>query len=178
MNQQFYHNLYEKYETDEKKKARLLLENKLITIVFDIAYPALLLYLLITRDARLLRVFLVPALSFLAVTLLRRLINAKRPYEIFGLSPFIPRKGTGKSFPSRHVFSAFMITLTYTYIFDAAEASAATIIGSWVGTILFLLSMDLASIRVRARLHFVRDVVVGAILAILISTFAYGLITI
>ena len=47
-------------------------------------YIRTLIFLMLTRDARLLRTLLVPAVCFLVVTALRPLINRQRPYDRFG----------------------------------------------------------------------------------------------
>ena len=51
----------------------------------------------------------IPGISFVAVSIFRKCYNAKRPYEIYDFKPLIPKDTIGKSFPSRHVFSIFVI---------------------------------------------------------------------
>ncbi len=163
MNKSFYDNLSRPYEENGKKRNRLLRTNQLITWIFNIVYPALLVYLLVLRDPRIVKAFFVPVLGFAAVTLFRKLYNAPRPYEVWDESPLIPKESAGKSFPSRHVFSAFIIVQTVAYVFPKP---------SWLfllSDVLFLLALDLAAIRVRARLHFVKDVVAGALIATALS---------
>ena len=62
----------------------------------------------------------IPGISFVAVSIFRKCYNAKRPYEIYDFKPLIPKDTIGKSFPSRHVFSIFVIgtTLLYHYTFS------------------------------------------------------------
>ena len=58
------------------------------------------------------RFIVLTAIPCLAVTLLRRLIDAPRPYELIAFyAPAPPKKKKDKGFPSRHVFSLFLITV-------------------------------------------------------------------
>ena len=51
--------------------------------------------------------------AFAAVTLFRKAVNAPRPYETLGIDPLIEKDTAGRSFPSRHTFSLFMIAATW-----------------------------------------------------------------
>lgn len=51
----------------------------------------------------------VPAVSFILVSVFRAKLNARRPYEVYQFQPLIPKDKCGNSFPSRHVFSIFVI---------------------------------------------------------------------
>lgn len=97
---------------------------------------------------------LVPALSFVAVSLFRSWWNQERPYEVYGFTPLIAKETKGKSFPSRHVFSIFVI--------------GSTLYGSYpaVGVLVCLFGMVLALIRVAVGVHFPKDVVAGAVVGI------------
>ena len=66
------------------------LANKVITDVVYVAYPCLLVWLTYAAATgaagavgTLLRAVLVPGVSFALVTVLRKAINAPRPYEVF-----------------------------------------------------------------------------------------------
>ena len=61
---------------------RLLVYTDLIlTGLVYLSYPILLCVLLFTKDARFWRCLFVPAVSFLAVSGIRKLIYAERPYD-------------------------------------------------------------------------------------------------
>ena len=51
-----------------------------------------------------------PAVCLFISGLLRRKINRKRPYEQLSIRPLVQKKG-GKSFPSNHTASAFVLAL-------------------------------------------------------------------
>ena len=71
-----------------------LLNHTLTGFIF-VLYPAFLLLLFLEGSAFFLRALLVPAVSFAAVTLFRRIFNAPRPYEKFSLSPAIEKDTAG-----------------------------------------------------------------------------------
>ena len=103
----------------------------------------------------------VPGISFAAVSLFRLLYNAPRPYEVNDITPMSGKKTKGKSMPSRHTFSIFVIAMTvfyYDYRF---------------GICLLFAGVILAALRVLERVHFVKDVVVGAIIGILCGLIYY-----
>ncbi len=94
-------------------------------------------------------------IPFMLVSVMRKLINLKRPYEVYDLSEISerdPGSKAGHSFPSRHVFSCILIgTLIFPYsvVFSAM-------------TLIFGILLGVA--RVLLGIHFVRDVLTGAIL--------------
>ena len=140
------------------------LANKVITDVVYVAYPCLLVWLTYAAATgaagavgTLLRAVLVPGVSFSLVTVLRKAINAPRPYEVFDASPIIPKDTRGNSFPSRHAFSIFVIAMTFCACCPLA----------WVGPVMLVAGVLLAVIRVVSGVHFPRDVVVGALLGML-----------
>ncbi len=161
MDKSFYDALARLFETDKKKKQLLLTANKILTWIFYVVYPLLLLALLWQRDSRLLRLLLVPAVSFLAVTLFRKAVGARRPYEVWDAPPLIPKDTRGNSFPSRHVFSVFMLSMAAGYLWLPALIP------------LFVCGLLLAAVRVIARIHFVRDVLAGALIGILLGLIGF-----
>jgi len=102
---------------------------------------------------------LVPAASFVAVSIFRSRYNAKRPYEVYGFKPLIPKGTRGKSFPSRHVFSIFVI------------GSSVCCFYPLPGCLVCLMGCVLAVIRVAAGVHFPKDVIAGAVIGILCGCF-------
>ena len=116
MKQEFYDRLAAPFETSERKKNCLLRVNHILTDVVYLVYPALLFYLMVYRDSRFWRVLLVPAVTFVLVSLFRRKFNAPRPYEKWPVKPLIPKDTKGNSFPSRHVFSIYIIAMAAWYV--------------------------------------------------------------
>lgn len=140
--------------------------NKAITYAIYVAYPCLLAWLALHNgiealtlgniDPQFWKALLVPAISFVAVSLFRKAFNAPRPYEMFGIPPVLAKDTVGKSFPSRHTFSIFVIGMTF----------LATCPAPWAGWLVLALGVCLATVRVLAGVHFPRDVVAGAVVGI------------
>ncbi len=126
--------------------------NKALTILVFVTYPVLLVYLLVQSDANIWRAIVVPFFAFVILSVVRRIINRKRPYEKFETPSLIHKNTCGKSFPSRHVFSCFLIAMT------------VFILSSWTeyGCILILCGVILALIRVLTGVHYISDVIAGA----------------
>ena len=99
----------------------------------------------------------VTAIPFVAVSVMRLIINTARPYEVFDVDELKELREMGKpgrSFPSRHVFSAFLIGilwLPYSVPFGVAT---------------LILGVFLAIERVLLGIHFVKDTVTGAVIGI------------
>ena len=135
--------------------------NQLLTGFVFALYPIFLLLLFFRRDAFLLRAVLVPAVSFAAVTLFRRLYDAPRPYEKYDAPPVLEKNTRGKSFPSRHVFSVFIIAMTVFYLHMDA------------GILLGVIGAALGVIRVVGGVHEPKDVIAGAVIGILCGIVGY-----
>ena len=103
---------------------------------------------------------LVPAVSVFVVSCFRNWWKAERPYEIYGFQPLFPKETKGKSFPSRHVFSIFVIGSTLYWFYP--------LLGEWI----CLMGIVLAILRVMAGVHFPKDVLVGAAAGILCGCMA------
>lgn len=121
-----------------------------------IFFPFMLLYL--TDFGRkfgfdIVNTIVVTASGFLLVTLIRKLIDRKRPYEVFGYDPVIPRSRSVGSMPSRHVFSAFII------------AFASYQMGAPWFAVLFALSVIIAVIRVAGGVHYISDILAAFLIA-------------
>ncbi len=143
----------------------LIAVNRALMLVGYVAYPLLLLIVLLQGDSPLLaRCVLAPGLAFAAVTFFRAWRDAPRPFEALPIEPLIPRGTQGKSFPSRHTFSLFMIALAWLAVQPV------------VGIVLLLLACVLAVVRVLGGVHFPRDVIAGAAFAI--AAFLLGFVLI
>ena len=127
--------------------------NRFMTVVMPIIYLTLLATTYLQEglgEQALIYVF-VPASGFVILSFLRKKINAPRPYEEWGIKPLLDRDSPGQSMPSRHVFSATIISMA------CLHASLS------VGVILLVLSALLGLVRVLGGVHFPKDVVVGYI---------------
>ena len=141
--------------------------NKLCTGVMYLAYPLLLVYLFFlgkySSYFSFWKALLVPGISFVLLSVGRAVINRPRPYEAFGIAPVIPKDTKGNSFPSRHVFSATIIAVTFFLMSP----------WSWLGMIFWTLSIALAVVRVVSGVHYISDVVAGIVVAVLAGIIGY-----
>lgn len=99
-------------------------------------------------------------IGFVAVSIARKLINAPRPYEVYDFYIEKPKDRAGHSFPSRHCYSAFVIA---TLAFELTPILSA---------VLLVFALAVAVCRVLLGIHFVRDVVAGAVIGIITGTVA------
>ena len=127
--------------------------NRLMTVVMPIVYLTLLVttYLQQGFGKQVLIYVCIPASGFVILSFLRKKINAPRPYEEWTIKPLLDRDSPGQSMPSRHVFSATIISMA------CLHASLS------VGLILLILSAILGLVRVLGGVHYPKDVVVGYI---------------
>ena len=130
--------------------------NRFMTVVMPIVYLTLLAttYLQEGLGKQIWMYVFVPASGFVILSLLRKKLNAPRPYEVWEIVPLLDRDSPGQSMPSRHVFSATIISMT------CLHASLS------VGVILLVLSALLGLVRVLGGVHFPKDVVFGYICAL------------
>lgn len=132
----------------------VLLFNKTVTLLIYAFYPALLIYLFKINFNNILRMILVPLVSLIILTVIRKLINFPRPFERFNITPLCRCK-TGCSMPSRHTFCIFIIALS------------SFLVNTVLGSIILVLGIILAACRVLLGVHTVRDVAVAILSAVL-----------
>ena len=127
--------------------------NRFMTVVVPIVYLTLLttIYFREGFGKQVLMYVFIPASGFVILSFLRKKINAPRPYEEWEIKPLLDRDSPGQSMPSRHVFSATIISTS------CLHASLT------MGMICLTLSAFLGLVRVLGGVHFPKDVVVGYI---------------
>ena len=130
--------------------------NRFMTVVMPIVYLTLLttIYFREGFGKQVLIYVFIPASGFVILSLLRKKINAPRPYEVWEIIPLLDRDRPGQSMPSRHVFSATIISMA------CLHASLT------MGMICLTLSALLGLVRVLGGVHFPKDVLVGYICAL------------
>ena len=127
--------------------------NRFMTVVVPIVYLTLLttIYFREGFGKQVLMYVFIPASGFVILSFLRKKINAPRPYEVWEIVPLLDRDSPGQSMPSRHVFSATIISMA------CLHASLT------MGMICLTLSALLGLVRVLGGVHYPKDVVVGYI---------------
>lgn len=127
--------------------------NRFMTVVMPMIYLTLLATTYLQEGlGKQVGIYLfIPASGFVILSFLRKKINASRPYEVWEIIPLLDRDSPGQSMPSRHVFSATIISMACLH----ASLSA--------GVVLLVLSALLGLVRVLGGVHYPKDVVVGYI---------------
>ena len=125
--------------------------NRLMTVVIPIVYLTLLVITYLQQGlGKQVGIYLfIPASGFVILSFLRKKINAPRPYEEWDIKPLLDRDSPGQSMPSRHVFSATIISMA------CLHASLT------IGMACLTLSAFLGLVRVLGGVHYPKDVVVG-----------------
>lgn len=164
MKEETYEKINRKIGNNEFGIRTLRLANSIITKLVYGLYPTLLIVLGFNRDMRLWKVFFVPGISFILLSIFRKKFNAPRPYEVLNITPIIHKESRGNSFPSRHTFSIFIISMAFYYILPV------------IGIILMGLGTVLAMVRVLGGVHFPRDVIAGGTIGILLGIIGFFII--
>lgn len=145
----------------DKRKASLLRHpqglqlmrvfNRMMTVLMPVAYVTLLGTNFVSKGLgkEFATYIMVPAVGFVLLTLVRKWINQPRPYETWEIVPLLDKDSSGNSMPSRHVFSATIISVA------CLHASLP------VGLVLLVLSAFLGFVRVLGGVHYPKDVLVG-----------------
>lgn len=158
-----YQEWYEKRKSSLLRHPQLLqlmrVFNRMMTLLMPLAYLILLGTVLISKGLGqdLYAYILVPALGFLLLTLVRKWINQPRPYETWEIIPLLDKDSLGNSMPSRHVFSATIISMA------CLHANLP------VGLVLLVLSALLGFVRVLGGVHYPKDVLVGCACGLLLG---------
>lgn len=131
--------------------------NRLMTVTMPLLYLALLVttYLQLGFSQQVGIYLFIPASGFVILSLFRKKINHPRPYETWDIRPLLDKDSSGQSMPSRHVFSATIISMAYFHAWTL------------IGMILLICSGVLALVRVLGGVHYPKDVLVGYICGLL-----------
>lgn len=165
MTPQHYHQLLDWLDARPTIKHLVIGANRWLPLIPFLCYPTLLVWLtmrcvlllwsgsggVLEPMQALARAILVPGIVFWLGTVLRARLDRPRPYQQPGFTPLVPKETAGKSFPSRHALSAAVLAAVWLYFCPP------------VGLFLCVVALLLCVVRVLAGVHFVRDVVAGAV---------------
>ena len=99
MNENNYKKMLEYFRARKKAANVLIWQNRIITSVFYIMYPVLLIMQIVKRQQWFFTA-VTAGVSFVVVSVFRYLYNKPRPYEVYNEKPLINKTTKGKSFPS------------------------------------------------------------------------------
>ena len=140
--------------SSRRVRVSLIIISHASVLLSVLSYAMLLVGAYLKEPMLALRICVAGAVPFFVVTVLRKLINAPRPYELYSFYEIAPKKKKGSSFPSRHVFSSFVV------------AVLSYILSPWLTAAVALAGIALSVSRVLLGIHFVRDVLTGALIGI------------
>lgn len=149
----FYNRLMKTLKTYPFAIALIKSANRLISKLMAAVYLILLAYLFFNQK-NWFPFLLFPGVSFCLMTILRKVLNQPRPYETWAIEPLILKETRGHSMPSRHVFSATLISICVLRVHLL------------LGLCLLVLSTFLGFCRIAAGLHYPKDVLVGFFLGL------------
>lgn len=163
MSRTSYRQTYEKisapFRTSENVMNMVRLMDQILTYMMYVLYPVMLVILFARHDEHLLKAVLIPGTGFVLVTMVRRLINRPRPYAAHQIPAIIHKDKQGESMPSRHAFSAAVISMAYYAVYPAA------------GIVLLVLSALECVIRVIGGVHYPEDVIIGYLAGVIMGLF-------
>ena len=152
-----YQKNYDFYTRHPRLRKTLIACNFLFTYLYALSFLTLAIYTAIVDLSWInaVKLVLLPAVCLIIVGVFRLLFNRKRPYHKDGanITPFI-YKGVDKSFPSRHLACAVVISIITLAFFP------------WAGIPLLFLSFPMAYIRFALGLHYPTDLIAGAIIGL------------
>lgn len=164
MDKTSYRKMTDTVSSSDVLKNGVIICDSVLTKVTYIVYAVFIVILAADRNSEIIRAIAVPGISFVILSVFRHLYNAPRPYEVFDTAPVINKTTKGKSMPSRHVFSIFVIAVTVFYFNHAA------------GICLLAAGVILAVVRVVGGVHFPADVIAGAAVGIICGAVGFYMI--
>lgn len=157
MNRNKYEKITSFFKNNKAVNTALKIIYKYLPLLIFILYPIGIVWVFFKHSEIFFQFVLVPLGVFLMVTALRKLINEQRPYEKYGIEPVFAKNTKGKSMPSRHTASAFIISM------------AMLRVNLYLGIGFLVVSFVIMISRVLAGVHYVRDVLVGMTISIVIG---------
>lgn len=152
MNEKIFNHTLDYFNTHIISRHFLHFVYKVLPLVMFIIYPVLLVYAYFYLRLALPKLILVPLGVFLGVTVLRLLVNEQRPYEKYGRPSVFGKETKGKSFPSRHTASAFIIAMAFLYVNVPA------------GITMLFIALLIEFSRILAGAHYIHDVAAGMLI--------------
>ena len=146
----FYQQLTDPFRCRSRIVKGMAYFNRAMIFFMPLVYGLVLLSAYLNKGWKgLLAFILLPAIGFALLSAIRKRLNQARPYEKWSIQPLLAKDTSGKSMPSRHVFSATVISMCLLYFF-------------WLpGLLCLLLSAGLAAVRVIGGVHYPKDVLIG-----------------
>lgn len=91
MTKEQYIKITEPLRSNQERAKRVTSLNHMLTALVFCVYPLYLFMLFTDKNPWLWRAILVPAVSFVGLSVVRKIINAPRPYEKFDMPPVLEK---------------------------------------------------------------------------------------
>lgn len=155
-----YNDFYLKITKPFKKHAVLLKILKILYYTIPIITALTYFYIILTTYIsgnlhECIKTILIPFVTFVAVTIFRKIVNSERPYTRDNITPLISRDKGGESFPSRHTASLGIIAMAGLYY------------NIWLGIILWCMTIIQGIVRIICGVHYPEDIISGIIISLL-----------
>lgn len=160
----FYKRISEPIRRTDHGAALLAALNKLLVLATALTFVGVGAWLAVNQDVRIFRYLAVCAVSFIGASALRSALNRPRPYELYPIDGLISKDTKGKSFPSRHLFSASVIACALLWLNTVA------------GIIFFVITAVLGAVRIVGGVHFPRDIIAGIALGAICGILGFWVI--
>lgn len=154
MNRERYVRTVAYFKNNQRANFWLTIIYKILPNIVFVAYAALLIYCALYKRDNIVEITLYPLGVLIFTTILRALINEKRPYEVYGVDSVFNKKTKGKSMPSRHAASTFIIAMAFMSV------------NLPLGIFMIFLSLLIGASRVLSGAHFIRDVLIGMAISV------------
>lgn len=161
MNETNYAKIREWFLAKELRLKVFMFLNGFLPFIVFLSYAVLILWLLVSKDIRIYKVILIPFIIFVSVSIIRKIIDSPRPYVVLNIEPLVKREKNGESFPSRHVLSVSIIAVAFFFI------------NPWIGAFMSVLTVLIAALRVLSGVHFIKDVLCGALISYILGSIAF-----
>ena len=157
-----YKTMMEKIRKNRNIEKALIIMCEYIPKLIIMIYVVCSIHLLIQKSSRLCLFIIVPAADLIFVSLFRKAVNSKRPYENYNYKPIGKyKKDKGESFPSRHTSSAAIIAMACYYINPV------------FGIIMWSLAVIVGGTRILCGVHYPKDVIGGMVISIIFGIFGF-----
>lgn len=158
MSKEGYMNIIRWAKAKPVRENTLRLLSKILPVSLAVIYIFSLVVCFFVYPVLLIRLVLRPALCFLTVTVLRKILRFPRPYDVYDFVPICDyHPGKNQSFPSRHTASAAIIALEIFHIWSA------------LGIFTLLLALCIGLLRVLCGDHFIKDVCAAFVIALIFN---------
>ena len=137
------------FKEHKKAKMMLLIIYKVLPAIVFISYAGLLAYTFFYKPDSFLEVTFFPLGVLIFTTIFRAIVNEPRPYEMYETSSVFDKQTKGKSMPSRHTASSFIIAMAFYSV------------NRPLGIAMLCVSLLIGASRVLSGAHFIRDVLIA-----------------